>query len=180
MTTKNAVPTPLALVAPLAGGALAGVLDIAFSTGFWVLKGTPALIVPQSVAAGLLGSEAFRGGAATALLGLLLHFAIALAMALAYWFASRRLPLLVRRPFACGALYGVLLYLFMNRVVLPLSAARPPAFAFDGWFVGSVFAHCVLVGIPIALAARASARAADRRRTPSPGNTPATTGHRNT
>jgi hypothetical protein len=160
MTTKAATPTHSAPVALLAGGALAGLLDIVFATSFWTLKGASPLTTPQSIAAGLLGNQAFRGGVPTALLGLLLHFGIALAMAVAYWLASRRLPLLVRRPLACGALYGVLLYLFMNRVVLPLSAAPQSPFSLDWWFVGSIFSHCVLVGIPIALAARVAARAA--------------------
>lgn len=163
MTTKTAAAAHSPLVALLAGGALAGLLDIVFATSFWTLKGASPLVTPQSIAAGLLGNQAFRGGISTALLGLLLHFGIALAMAMAYWLASRRLPLLVRRPLVCGALYGVLLYLIMNWVVLPLSAAPQTPFALDWWFFGSIFSHCVLVGIPIALAARVAMRAVIRR-----------------
>ncbi len=161
MATTIAIPPRVPSVVVLAGGMLAGLLDIVFAISFWTLKGAAPTVVPQSIASGLLGRQAYQGGLATALLGLLLHFAIALAMAIAYWLASRRLPLLVRRPLACGALYGVLLYLFMNRVVLPLSAAAQAPFALDWWFVGSIFSHCVLVGMPIALAARIAARAAD-------------------
>lgn len=160
MTTKAVPRTHPLLIVLFAGGVLAGLFDIVFATGFWMLKGASPLVTPQSIAAGLLGTRAFHGGLSTALLGLLLHFAIALAMATAYWLASRRFLLLGRRPLACGALYGVLLYLFMNWIVLPLSAAPRAAFALDWWFVGSLFSHCVLVGMPIALATRTATRAA--------------------
>jgi hypothetical protein len=91
----------------LAGGLLAGALDIAFACAFWALKaGVPAQRILQSVASGLLGRASFQGGAATAALGLALHFAIALAMALAYALMARRWSLLQRRPWLGGAVYG--------------------------------------------------------------------------
>ena len=134
----------------LVGGLVAGTLDIAYACLFWAVKsGAPARRILQSVAAGLLGPASFQGGRATAALGLGLHFFIALSMSLAYFLAARRWPWLGRRPVVYGAAYGLVLYVVMNYVVVPLSAAgrgsRDPL-----WIVLSIVAHMVLVGIPIA------------------------------
>ena len=77
----------------------------------------------QSVAAGFLGKASFEGGTATAALGLALHFFIALSMAFAYFAASKQWPVLYQRQWICGIAYGLLLYLIMNFIVVPLSAA---------------------------------------------------------
>src|SRR5690606_21249190 len=67
------------------GGLVAGSLDILYAMAFWWLKaGVSPLRILQSVAAGALGPASFDGGAASATLGLVLHFAIATAMAAAY------------------------------------------------------------------------------------------------
>jgi len=146
---------PLALV--LAGGFVAGALDIGYACLFWAVKrGVPAQRIFQSVAAGLLGKSAYAGGWGTAALGLALHFFIASSMALTYYLVARRQPVLLRHPLACGAAYGLLLYVIMNFVVVPLSAAsagsKDPL-----WVALSVAVHLLFIGIPIALFARLAA-----------------------
>lgn len=137
------------------GGLAAGAGDIAFACIYWWLtNGVPPARILQSVASGLLGKAAYQGGAATALLGLALHFAMTLAMAGAYFGAALRLPALWRRAVTGGALYGVLLYGVMNYVVVPLSRAGGRAPGNDLWTWLGVAAHVLLVGIPIALAVR--------------------------
>ena len=144
--------TPSATV--LLGGLLAGALDITYAWAFWAIKrGLPAERIFQSVASGLLGAKAFTGGPATAALGLALHFCIAISMAFTYYLVSLRWPVLRSRAVACGAAYGVLLYGIMNYVVVPLSAARPGS-KDPLWVVLSVAVHVLLIGMPIALAAR--------------------------
>ena len=107
----------------------------------------------QSVASGLLGPDAFKGGASSAALGLLLHFFIATVAAAVYYAASRKLTALLRRPVLFGALYGVAVYVFMNHLVVPLSAV--PKRPFDlGQAAILVVVHVVCVGLPIALAIR--------------------------
>lgn len=148
----------------LAAGLIAASLDIAFAIGFWALHDVPAQRILQSVASGVLGADAYAGGAASAVLGLALHAAIAVAMAHVYDAASLRLPVLVRRPVLFGGLYGVLLFGAMNWGVVPLSAAAmaPPS---GLWLWSGLAAHIVLVGIPCAVGARL-ADAARRRRRP--------------
>ena len=138
----------------LLGGLAAGILDITYAIVVSrLLRGTSAGTVLQSVASGLLGESAYDGGAATAALGLFLHFVIAFTAAAVYVLASRRLPMLVRRPWLWGALYGMAVYLFMNFVVLPLSAF-PHKLSFPPLVLARGLAgHVVCVGLPIALAA---------------------------
>ncbi len=59
----------------LSGGLIAGALDLtaAFVTNYWI---NPVRIM-QSIASGLLGANSYAGGAATAALGVFLHFVIA-------------------------------------------------------------------------------------------------------
>ncbi len=65
----------------LAGGALLAVLDIVNAATFWYLyRGTSPVAILQSIAAGILGRDSFKGGAATAALGLALHLLISFAL----------------------------------------------------------------------------------------------------
>jgi len=134
----------------LAGALVAGTLDITYACVFWGIKaGVPALRIFQSVARGLLGPAAFQGGAATAALGLFLHYFIATTMSVTYYFAAREWAPLRRHPLASGAAYGLLLYVVMNYVVLPLSAAgsgSPDRL----WIALSIVVHMFLIGVPIA------------------------------
>lgn len=146
--------TPLRAI--VSGTLVVGSLDIAYAITFWSLRNdvAPTRIL-QSVAAGLLGRDAFQGGLVTALLGLALHFFIAFSIVVVYWLVSRKIDLLVRRPIVCGAIYGLLVYLFMNYVVIPLSAATPSRFL-ASWVILSVLVHMLLVGVPAGLFARAA------------------------
>lgn len=145
-----------ALRCVLAGGVLAGTLDLVYICTLWSFEGVGPARILQSVAAGWVGREAaIAGGAGTASLGLASHFAIAMAMACAYFLAARRWHALVRNPWLYGALYGVLLYLVMNHAVVPLSAAGAIRANTFGWMDAShLAAHMLLVGIPCALATR--------------------------
>ena len=134
----------------LYGGLAVGILDGLWAVVLWGLRGVKPDRVFQGVAAGLLGRDSFEGGAPTALLGLLLHFFIAFCVAAVYWLASRRLDVLLRKPVVCGLLYGVLVYLVMTFVVVPLSAARGGVPSLP-MFLLNAAAHALLVGLPPAL-----------------------------
>jgi hypothetical protein len=137
----------------LLGALVVGSLDAAYAIAFWVPRGAKASRILQSIAAGLLGRDAFEGGTKTVILGVVLHYLIALAIVTAYWLAARPVPLLVRRPIVCGALYGLLVYGVMNYIVIPLSNANRPRFLLS-WVVCSIVVHAFLIGVPAALFAR--------------------------
>jgi len=138
------------------GGLVAGTLDITYACVFWAIKaGVPAQRIFQSVARGLLGAAAFRGGATTAALGLFLHYLIATTMSVTYYFAARKWVVLRRHSLTCGAVYGLLLYVVMTYVVVPLSAAARAGGAQDRlWVALSIVVHMFLIGVPIAFFTR--------------------------
>lgn len=136
--------------AVLTGTLVVGVLDGLDAIVFFAWRGVSADRVFQGIASGLLGRASFSGGLRTALLGLALHFFIAFGVVTVYALASRRLGVLVRRPVLCGLVYGVLVWLVMNRVVIPLSALTPGPRHWIG-IVNGVLAHLFLVGLPTAL-----------------------------
>jgi hypothetical protein len=143
----------------MAGGAVAGTLDIVYAWGFWRLKaGVSMLRILQSVAAGVLGSRSYVGGGDTALLGLALHYFIATTMSIAYYLAAIWWPALARYPLRYGALYGLLLYGTMRYIVVPLSAAGRQS-TDPLWVALSVAVHVVFIGIPIAAATHYAFRA---------------------
>ena len=152
-TPRSAGATPARWTALLLGTLTVGTLDALDAIIFFGLRGaTPARIF-QSIASGLLGSSAFAGGLATVALGLLLHYFIAFAIVSTYDLASRRLAILLRYPIRCGLLYGAMVYVFMNQVVVPLSAVvRGP----QHWpvILNGLLIHLWGVGVPAALAAR--------------------------
>lgn len=141
--------------AVLLGTLTVGVLDILDAFLFFGFQGVPPIRILQSIASGLLGREAYRGGWATAALGTFLHFFIAFAIVTTYYLASRRWPALTRRPLLYGLLYGLLVYAFMSQVVVPLSAASfgPPTLT---GVVNGLLIHALGIGLPSALFARAA------------------------
>ena len=138
------------------GGLVCGVLDITQACIAWgIQNNVPPQRIFQSVASGLLGPKSFQGGAATAALGLFLHFLIAFIWATIYYMASRRIGFMTERPVIAGLLYGEFVWLMMNCVVVPLSAIHrwPPRTDAASMITGPVL-HTVLVGLPIALAVK--------------------------
>jgi hypothetical protein len=121
----------------------------------FVPHGASVIGILQYLASAVIGARAFTGGAATAVLGLAVHFSLTTAMAGAFVLAARRIPSLLQWPWVSGPCYGIVLCVFMGHVAVPLSAVanwNPPA----GWdLVGALLAHSFYVGLPIAFIARA-------------------------
>lgn len=140
-----------ALPAIVIGGVIAGVVDLTYP----ILLYSPRapILVPQTIASGLLGMRSYNGAAATAALGVALHFLIALSAAAVYYLLSRRFRFLVERAVVWGLIYGVAVYTFMHVVVLPLSAV-PPIPTPLMRRACEIVEHAVGVGLPIALSVR--------------------------
>ena len=133
---------------------LAGSLDLAYACLIAPFRGYSATTVLQAIASGVLGPDAFSGGAGVMALGVLLHFLIIGLMALPPWLAMAAWPRLAARAVPLGLAYGALLYAAMNYVVVPLSAA--PLKPNTQWsrILPELLVHMVLVGLVLALGAR--------------------------
>ena len=155
---------PSALRAIVLAGALAGTLDLLFaSVVYGYARGGTEEGVLHSIASGWLGRRAFAGGGPTAVLGFLTHYLVATGAAAVFYAASRRFPALLRRPVPAGIVFGAGLYVFMYRVVMPLSAVPfKPSFA-PGALLPALAAHLFLIGLPIALCVSRFGRSPEER-----------------
>lgn len=160
-TTVTGVPQPIRAESRwrvvAVAGLLAGALDLTFAFIFYSFQGATAPGILRGIASGLIGHEAaFAAGSAPVALGAALHFFIAVSAAFVFYAASRRFPLLVRRPLASGAAFGVAVYLVMHFIVIPLSRIPFHLASFRN-VIGELCSHIFLFGMVIALgAARAS------------------------
>lgn len=142
----------------VAGGLVLATLDLFFACAFWnVLRDVPPQRILQSIAAGVQGRAAFEGGTSSVLLGLACHYFIATMMVLAYVLAAARMRSLVQQPVRYGLLYGLLLYVVMSYVVVPLSNAPQPTKVYLPWVAASIIMHAVF-GVICAWSARGACR----------------------
>jgi hypothetical protein len=147
--------------AMLCGGLLAGFLDgLDAVVYFGIAAGVKPAGIFRYIAGGLLGLQAARaGGWDIVVLGVLLHFLIAMGAAASYCAASLWLPDLVRRPFLWGPIFGVAVYGFMDFVVVPLSLLpRQAHWSSTSVFANEILIHALGVGLPIAWFAARSLR----------------------
>ena len=160
MTVPATMFSPRSLRMPpvLAGGLLVGTLDLVFACVWWTSAADVAPIrIFQSIGAGVYGATSFEGGLRTAMVGGVLHYLIATTMAFVYTLAATRWRGLARQPWRWGPLYGVLLYVLMNHVVVPLSAAASPSRFNAPWVFASIAMH-MLIGVVCAHVARRATR----------------------
>lgn len=144
-----AQPRPFPAI--MVGGLIVGVLDLAYAIAVYSPRNP--ILVPQTIASGVLGMRSFGGGMQSAALGVALHFFIALGAATVYYLTSRKLEFLISRAVLFGLVYGALVYLFMHIVVLPLSAA-PKGHMLFVYKAFEFVEHWFCVGLPIALSVR--------------------------
>jgi hypothetical protein len=141
----------------LAGGLVAGALDLTFAFVFYWPQGATPLRILQSIASGVLGRESLQMGLTSAALGAFCHFFISVCAAGIYYLASLRFSFLTRRAVISGAIFGVLMFLTMRFVVLPLSAIKPGPMK-PGNVIGELCSHVFLFGMAIAYAVSRTAR----------------------
>ena len=136
------------------GGLACGTFDIlqAF-IGYGLVNGVKPVRILHHIASGVLGPQAHQGGAATAALGLLLHFVVAFGAATVYYVASRWIGFMTTHAVISGLLFGEAVFWFMRLVVVPLSRAPVGGFGVATVITGPI-GHMFLVGLPIALSVR--------------------------
>jgi|SRR6185369_2289862 len=129
-----------------------GTLDILLAVILTLWRGREPAAMLRFVASGPF-PPATDWGAAGSALGLAVHFALMAIMVSAFVIAARQVPAFTDNPWLWGLVYGLVTYVAMNLIVVPLRfpAAWPP----KALSVGTqLFAHIVLVGWPTAFIAR--------------------------
>ena len=136
-------------------GLVAGTLDITENLIFSQLRGVTAWRVFQYIASGLIGSQAFQSGWASVLLGVALHYIIALIWTAVFYLIAHKFAVVVRRPVLSGLLYGGVVYLIMNFIVVPLSGVAHPLRPITLVSrINAVLALLLCIGLPISLLMR--------------------------
>ncbi len=130
---------------------VAGTLDILFAMILTVIYGRQIGGMLRYVGSGPVPGAVDMGTAGAAL-GLLTHFALMAIMATGFVIAVRHWPTLLQKPIQAGVLYGLVTYVAMNLLIVPLRFGTPlPPKPIS--IATQLFAHIVLVGIPFALIA---------------------------
>jgi len=140
------------LGAILAGGFMAATFD--FFAAMLIYGGT-ASGVAKAVARGWYGDGAKAGGTTIEVVGMASHWGILLIAAAIFVVASLKFPVLRRLAWIAGPLFGVGIYVVMHFVIVPLSAVHKVSNPHGLQFVEEFCGHMFVIGLPIALWARA-------------------------
>ena len=119
-----------------------------------LMGGYPLISIYQYLASGALGNAAFEGGIATALLGLFFHYVVAFAVTAVFMLATDRIPLVRRYAIPASLLYGFGVFIVMNMIVLPLSAAPPMPAPPMPELIMAILDHVLVVGLPLGIIVR--------------------------
>jgi uncharacterized membrane protein YagU involved in acid resistance len=152
-----------ALNAIVVAGLISGSVDIGAAA---VINWLSPVVILHAIASGLIGKASFTGGGGTALLGLLLQWAMSILIAAIYLVVTAPLAGMRRRWTLTGLIAGIVIFFAMNYLVVPLSAApfRPEfnLYALLTHFTPFKFAAnllaMLLFGLIIAFCARATGR----------------------
>ena len=106
------------------------------------------------MASGALGESAFAGGIATVFLGVLIHFFNSVVIAGVFILSANRISFLRHYPFVGSLLYGFGVFIVMNMIVTPLSAAPPLPAPTTSQLIVDILDHILVVGLPLGILVR--------------------------
>jgi hypothetical protein len=133
--------------------AIAGTLDIGMAAIETARHGKAVADMLRSVASGPFPAATGWGVGGVAL-GLAVHYAIMAVMVTVFVLARDRIGWIRARTLVAATLYGVVLWLVMYGLVLPLRFGAPFPSQDAIALAKQLFAHVVLVGLTIGLIAR--------------------------
>ncbi|HYG19295.1 MAG TPA: DUF1440 domain-containing protein [Ohtaekwangia sp.] len=134
----------------LTTGLLVGTLDIV--TAMIVYNVGPAQIFPF-ITSGAFGNEAFSGSFIMIFWGIVFHYFIAFAWTVVFFLMVPKVAILRKRAVLNGLLYGIVIWLVMNMIILPLSRLSQAPLNFKAAVIGAAILM-VMVGLPIAMLAQ--------------------------
>lgn len=132
----------------LIAGLLAGTMDITAAIIQTLLANGSILRLFQYIASGVAGKPSFDGGFATAIMGLFLHYFIAMMWTWLYFSCFPKVSLFQKNWILSGFVFGVIVWVGMNRVVLPLSRVSQFPFRLDRAAIAMAIL-IVCIGLPV-------------------------------
>lgn len=148
----------------LTAGLVAGALDIigACISAYLKTETTPIQVL-RYIGSGGVDPKTISSPALLALLGLLIHFFIAISFTFLFFTLAKQIPALVKYPIPIGILYGIFVWAAMRFVILAnLSRhTQKPIEGSEAMKNAAIAAGIlvVCVGIPVALLAKRYVRA---------------------
>lgn len=143
-------------IAILQAGIISGILDALAAINNYIINtnGANPLRVFRFIASGVLGKEVMQKDlVAMAFIGFQLHFLIAILFAAFFFLIYPKIKILSKNIIVTGLLYGVFVWLLMNKLVIPLSKTSKLPFDLTQMFIG-IMILMLAVGLPIALMAK--------------------------
>lgn len=132
-------------------GLLVGTLDgVAAIVHFKLNGGENPAAIAKFIASGVFGMSAFNGGTGIVLMGTLFHYIIALIWTALFFLVYPRIGKIRLNRYVTGVIYGVIIWVVMNLVVLPLSNTPPGSRDLMRDSIGMTILIAA-VGLPIAL-----------------------------
>ena len=152
---RTVIPGKQAIAkAIVVAGLVAGTLDgLGAILTFLLRGGKDPVKIFNFIASGVFGESGLKGGTTMALAGLIFHLCIATIWAAFYFIIYPKVTVLAKSWVASGLSYGIVVWLGMNLVVVPLSSTPPLPMGVQGVIVGSVVLM-ICVGLPISFLAR--------------------------
>jgi hypothetical protein len=140
---------PSFLSSALKSGLIIGCLDAsAASFQAYIVNGVSPDRVFAFVASGAFGQSAYEGGSMMSLIGLAFHFVVAISWTFIFYAAYPKLTILQSNKFFAGMAYGILIWLTMNFVVIPLSLIGLRPFNLVSASI-QIIIHLFVIGVPI-------------------------------
>jgi uncharacterized membrane protein YagU involved in acid resistance len=137
--------------AGVAGGIVGGIILLLFllGAGLATTKASPMVILLallQFSAEWAIGKEALAS-TSYAWIGVLVHFGTSILWGLAFVYVAKQRPQVVQQPFIAGIVYGVIVWIGTQLVLMATGLFRTPS---PNEIETELFAYCIFFGIPLA------------------------------
>jgi hypothetical protein len=152
IVTTSRVGRPSALETVLTAGFIAGCMDLLTAILVYsvAMQRTTDTKLLQGIGRSAFGSNTFQDQTSLALLGIAVHFFIALCFAIFYFFIFPYIPFLRKQRVISGLLYGIFAWCVMNLAMLPLFHVANIPTKWDSIIRGAVILM-FCIGLPISL-----------------------------
>ncbi len=135
-------------------GLIVGTLDILSAFIYYFIKTGEKNVfnVLRFIASGIFGKEVFTGGNKMIIAGLVLHYIIAFAFTIFFFWLFPKIKGFSKNEILTGVIYGIFIWMVMNLVVVPLSNIGNRPFTIVNTLI-NVILLIGCIGIPLSFMA---------------------------